>query len=49
MKTTVAIIALISGFAFCSASPAETQVPKVYLTAYPGTPFGSVMNRSYAP
>ena len=43
MKTTLAAITLISGFAFCSASAAETQDPKVYLKAYPGTPFGSIV------
>ena len=43
MKTTLAAIALISGFSFSSAFAVETKDPVVTLTASEGTRFDSVV------
>ena len=43
MKTTLAAVALISGFSLCSAFAAETKDPAVTLITSEGTPFESIV------
>lgn len=42
MKTTLATIALISGFSFCSTIAADTKNPSITLTMPKDTPYASV-------